>query len=275
MSATDAVFASRVAEGYDRLMVPMLFEAYAAEVPPRLPRLASGHVLETAAGTGVVTAAMAAALPAAVAITATDLNPPMLDRAALRLPPGRVTLRQADAQALPFEDAAFDALVCQFGMMFMPDRPRALAEARRVLKPGGRLLFSVWSALERNPIPAIVQDAVAASYPDDPPLFMARTPHGHDDIPGLTGALGAAGFAEVTAERVELPCRSPSSRLAATAICQGTPLRAEIEKRGVPGLDAVTEIAAQAVARRLAGGAMNVPVGAPMEAIFFSATRPR
>ncbi|MGG5820216.1 class I SAM-dependent methyltransferase [Falsiroseomonas sp. HW251] len=274
MSATDAVFAGRVAEGYDRLMVPMLFEAYAAEVPPRLPRLAEGHVLETAAGTGIVTAAMAAALPAAVAITATDLNPPMLDRAAPRLPSGRVTLRQADAQRLPFEDGAFDALVCQFGVMFFPDKPAALAEARRVLRPGGRLLFSVWSGLDRNPIPAIVQAAVAAQFPDDPPLFMARTPHGHGDIPGMTAALEAAGFTDFGAERVELPCRSPSARLAATAICQGTPLRAEIEARRVPGLDAVTEIAAQALARKLAGGAMNTPVSAPMEAIFFSAIRP-
>jgi SAM-dependent methyltransferase len=252
----------------------MLFEAYAAEVPPRLPRLNRGHVLETAAGTGVVTAALARALPASVAITATDLNQPMLDRAALRLAPGRVTLRQADAQGLPFEDGVFDALVCQFGIMFMPDRPRALAEALRVLRPGGRLLLSVWTAIESNPIVAIVQDAVATQFLDDPPMFMVRTPHGHGDVPGMTAALEAAGFAGVSAERVALTCRAPSARHAATAFCQGTPLRAEIEARRVPGLDAVTEIATQAVARKLAGGATNEPVSAPMEAIFFSATRP-
>jgi SAM-dependent methyltransferase len=273
MSSPDAVFAGRVAEGYDRLMVPMLFEPYAAEVARRMV-LGAGHLLETAAGTGVVTAALAEALPAAVAITATDLNQPMLDRAALRLPPGRVTLRQADAQALPFDDAGFDALVCQFGVMFMPDKPRALAEAWRVLVPGGRLLLSVWSGLDRNPITDAVQRAVAAQFPDDPPLFMARTPHGHHDIAAMTAALDAAGFAEVGVERVALPCRSPSSRQAATALCQGTPLRAEIEARGGPGLDAVTEAAARALAAALAGGAIEAPVEAQMEAIYFVARRP-
>ena len=275
MSRTDAVFAGRVAEGYDRLMVPMLFAPYAAEAAARMAWLDSGHLLETAAGTGIVTAGLADALPPGVAITATDLNQPMLDRAALRLPPGRVELRQADAQDLPFDDAAFDAVVCQFGMMFMPDKPRALAEALRVLKPGGRLLLSVWSDLARNPIAGIVQEAVAALYAEDPPMFMARTPHGHHDVPAMTAVLAAAGFGEVRHERVELPCRAASALLAATALCQGTPLRSEIEARGAPSLDDVTRRAARALADRLAGGSPDVPLEAPMEAIYFSAARPR
>jgi len=274
MPPIDAVFAERVAEGYDRLMVPLLFAPYAAEVIPRLAWLTSGHLLETAAGTGIVTAALAEALPEAVRITATDLNQPMLDRAALRLPAGRVTLRQADAQRLPFEDASFDAVVCQFGIMFMPDKSAAYAEMRRVVRPGGRILFSVWTALDRSPIPDAVQSIVAAHYPADPPLFMERTPHGHHDIPAITAALEAAGFASVQAEIVELTCRAPSARHAATAICHGTPLRAEIEARGEPGLEAVTEAAVQAVADRLGDGRPETPVAAPMEAIFFSATKP-
>jgi SAM-dependent methyltransferase len=273
MSSSNPVFAAGVAEGYDRNMVPMFFRPYAAEAAARLAWLREGHLLETAAGTGAVTAALVAALPDTVAITATDLNQPMLDRAALRLPPGRVALRQADAQQLPFPDESFDALVCQFGLMFM-DKPAALGEAFRVLAPGARMMLSVWSGLDRNPIPALVQQAVADQFPDDPPLFMARTPHGHGDIPALTAALEAAGFAPITAERVTLPCRANSARHAAMAICQGTPLRAEIEARRVPGLDAVTEIAAQRLARVLAGGAMDEPVEAPMEAILLTAAKP-
>lgn len=273
MSSTTPSFAASVAEGYDRLMLPMFFQPYAAEAASRLAWLRAGRLLETAAGTGAVTAALAAALPDTVAITATDLNQPMLDRAALRLPPGRVTLRQADAQRLPFPDGAFDALVCQFGLMFM-DKAAAHAEAFRVLAPGGRLLVSVWSGLDRNPIPAVVQDAVAEQFPLDPPLFMARTPHGHGDLAALASGLEAAGFAVLDADRVTLPCRTASAREAATAICQGTPLRAEIEARGTPDLDAVTETAALALARALAGGAMDVPIEAPMEAILVSAVKP-
>lgn len=273
MLPSDNVFAQRVAESYDRLMVPLLFESYAAEVASRLAWLERGHLLETAAGTGVVTAALAATLPGGVAITGTDLNQPMLDRAALRLPAGRVTLRTADAQALPFPDASFDAVVCQFGVMFL-DKAAAFAEARRVLRPGGRFLFSVWAGLESNPIPAVVQEAVAALFPSDPPMFMARTPHGHGDVDALTAALAKAGFGGPEVERVALDCRSPSARMAATAICQGTPLRAEIEARGAPDLQTVTEAAVRALAERLGTGAPEGPVSAPMEAIFVSAVRP-
>ncbi|PWS33957.1 SAM-dependent methyltransferase [Falsiroseomonas bella] len=273
MSSTTPNFAAGVAEGYDRLMFPIFFQPYAAEAAARLSGLRAGHLLETAAGTGAVTAALVAALPGTVAITATDLNQPMLDRAALRLPPGRVTLRQADAQQLPFPDDSFDALVCQFGLMFM-DKPAALREAFRVLAPGAPLLLSVWSGLDRNPIPGILQQAVAEQFPDDPPLFMARTPHGHGDIPALTAAMESAGFAGIVAERVTLPCRAKSARHAAMAICQGTPLRAEIEARGTAGLDAVTAFAAQRLAQVLAGGAMDEPVEAPMEAILLTAAKP-
>ena len=110
----------------------------------------SGELLETACGTGILTRALAARLPEAVAITATDLNEPMLDFARLQPSGGRVAWRQADAQALPFSDGTFDAVVCQFGVMFFPDKQRAYREVFRLLKPGGRFLFSVWDRLETN-----------------------------------------------------------------------------------------------------------------------------
>lgn len=270
MARTDAAFVGKIPELYDRLMGPMLFQPYAADMARRLAGLTGGDVLETAAGTGILSRAMVAALPASVAITATDLNQPMLDHAAAQQGAARVTWRQADAQALPFADQSFDVVVCQFGVMFFPDKAAGYREAFRVLKPGGRFLFNVWSALELSPIPHTVQQAVAAQFPADPPQFVARTPHGYHDIAAITVALGAAGFAAITAERRTERSRAVSAHAAAMAFCQGTPLRAEIEARDPARLDAVTGAAARALGERLGAGAIE----APMEAIVFSATRP-
>ncbi len=274
MSHADSAFTGKIPELYDRLMGPMLFHPYAAEMARRLQWLTAGHVLETAAGTGIVTRAMAAALPPAVAITATDLNQPMLDHAAAQPGAARVVWRQADAQTLPFPAQTFDAVVCQFGIMFFADKAAGYREALRVLKPGGMWLFAVWSPLELSPIADTVVQAVVAQFPADPPQFLARTPHGYNDIDAISAALGTAGFTAIAAERRVETSRAVSARTAATAFCQGSPMRGEITARDASRLEAVTDAAAQAVADRFAGGAIDVPIAAPMEAIIFSATRP-
>ena len=274
MSHADSAFTGRIPELYDRLMGPMLFHPYAAEMARRLQWLTAGHVLETAAGTGIVTRAMAAALPPAVAITATDLNQPMLAHAAAQPGAARVVWRQADAQKLPFPAQIFDAVVCQFGVMFFADKAAGYREALRVLKPGGQWLFAVWSPLERSPISHTIGQAVAAQFPADPPHFIARTPHGYNDIDAISAALGTAGFTAIAAERRVETSHAVSARAAATAFCHGSPLRGEITARDASRLEAVTDAAAQALADRFAGGATDVPIAAPMEAIIFSATRP-
>ncbi len=270
MAQSDTVFSGKIPELYDRLMGPMLFQPYAADMVRRLGILRAGHVLETAAGTGILSRALAAALPELVAITATDLNQPMLDHAAVQPGAARIAWRQADAQALPFAAQMFDAVVCQFGVMFFPDKAAGYREAWRVLKPGGRFLFNVWSALVLSPIPQTVTDVVAAQFPADPPQFLARTPHGYNDIAAITKALGTAGFADVTSERRVERSHAASAHHAATAFCQGSPLRAEIAARDASRLQAVTEIAAQALTQKFGANAIE----APMEAIVFSATRP-
>src|SRR3954466_10090578 len=181
MTGRDAVFAGSIPALYDRFLGPLLFEPYGRDLAARLSDLGAGRVLETAAGTGIVTAALAERLPSAVALVATDLNQAMVDHAAAKPALRRVELRQADALALPFADASFDAVACQFGVMFFPDRVAGYREARRVLKPGGRFVFNVWDSLAHNPIPRCVVDAAAARYPHNPPRFLARTPHGHHD----------------------------------------------------------------------------------------------
>ena len=181
MSAGDKVFAGSIPENYDRYMVPLIFERYARDIARRAAALSPKAVLETAAGSGVVTRALAPGLSPDASYIATDLNQPMLDYAATRQNDSRITWRKADAQSLPFEDAAFDLVCCQFGVMFFPDRPSAYREARRVLKPGGSFLFNAWDRIEENVFADDVTRALAEFFPSDPPRFMARTPHGYHD----------------------------------------------------------------------------------------------
>src|SRR5690349_19065288 len=151
VATVDKVFAGSIPDLYERFLVPLIFESYALDLAARLAKTRPAAVLETAAGTGVLTRALAAALPAETRLTITDLNQPMLDHAKSRQPAdSRIAWQQADALALPFEDRSFDAVACQFGAMFFPDKVQGYKEARRVLKPGGRFFFSVWDRIEDN-----------------------------------------------------------------------------------------------------------------------------
>ena len=215
-----------------------------------------GRVLESAAGTGVVTRALAAVLQEGVSIDATDLNQAMLDHASRQLSSARVTWRQADAQSLPFPHGVFDAVVCQFGVMFFPDKPRAFSEAYRVLNPSGRFLFNVWDLIEENEFADLVQKSVAALFPNDPPMFLARTPHGHHDAAALEAQLRTAGFAKVATETVTRESVSPSALSVAIGYCQGTPMRNEIEARDAARLAEATEVAAAAITTRFGPGSV-------------------
>jgi ubiquinone/menaquinone biosynthesis C-methylase UbiE len=251
VEATDKLFAGSIPEMYDRLLVPLIFEPYALDLAGRLAAVEPRHVLEVAAGTGVVTRAMAARLPQEARIVATDLNQPMIDHAAARQArDGRLSWQQANALALPFEDGKFDAVACQFGAMFFPDKIKAYGEARRVLKPGGRYFFNVWDRIADNEFADVVTEALAGFFPEDPPRFLARTPHGYHDVERIRGELTAAGFAKIAIETVEHVSRAASPRDPAIAYCQGTPLRNEIEARGAARLGEATDVAAEALARR-------------------------
>ena len=263
MSAVDKIFAGSIPENYDRHMVPLIFESYARDMAQRAAALSPKAVLEMAAGSGVVTRALAPMLSPDARYVVTDLNQPMLDYAATRQKQdNRVTWRQADAQALPFEDAAFDLVCCQFGVMFFPDRPSAYREARRVLKPGGTFLFNAWDRIEENVFADEVTNALAEFFPDDPPRFMARTPHGYHDTALIRSDLAKAGFSDVTIETKAAESRAPSPRQVAVAYCQGTPLRNEIESRGADKLEAATEHAASAIARKHGSGEVAAKIQA-------------
>jgi SAM-dependent methyltransferase len=242
MSGTDTVFAGSIPALYDRLLGPLLFEPFARDLAARAAALHPADILETAAGTGIVTAALARALPEA-RIVATDLNQTMLDIA--RRESAMVSFRAADAQSLPFADASFDLVACQFGVMFFPDRVGAYREVRRVLRKGGRFLFNAWDAIDMNPVTAAVAGAMTALFPDDPPGFYSRIPFGYHDKARIEADLRAAGFTDIAIETVA-PTSRVDARNAAIGLCQGTPLCAEIEARG--NLEAATNAAAAALA---------------------------
>src|SRR5882672_6543699 len=263
MSAGDKIFAGSIPENYDRYMVPLIFESYARDMAQKASALSPKAVLETAAGSGVVTRALAPKLSPDARYVVTDLNQPMLDYAATRQKhDDRITWRQADAQALPFEDAAFDLVCCQFGATFFPDRPSAYREARRVLKPGGCFLFNAWDRIEENVFADDVTNALAEFFPNDPPRFMARIPHGYHDTMLIRSDLAKAGFSNVTIETKAAQSRAPSPRYAAIAYCQGTPLRNEIEARSAEKLEAATDHATAAIARRHGNGEVAAKIQA-------------
>ena len=264
----DQVFTGSIPTFYDTYLVPLIFAPYAVDLAQRLRGRRLGHVLEVAAGTGVVTRELAATLDADTVIVATDLNQAMLDHGAAVGTARPVEWRAADAMALPFPDAAFDAVVCQFGVMFFPDRARAYAEARRVLRPGGLFLFNAWDRIEENEFADTVTRALATVFPDDPPRFLARTPHGYHDRATIERDLAAGGFtARAALTTVAARSRAPSPRHPALAYCQGTPLRNEIEARDAARLAQATDVAAEAVARQFGRGAVDGKIQAHVVAI--------
>jgi ubiquinone/menaquinone biosynthesis C-methylase UbiE len=258
MAATDRVFTGSIPDIYDRFFVPLIFEPYAEDLASRVAKLHPVAVLEIAAGTGVVTRAMAARLPPDARLTVTDLNQPMLDRARSRQAEDRrIEWKQADALALPFADQTFDAVVCQFGVMFFPDKMQGYREARRVLKPGGLYVFNVWDRIEDNEFADVVTQALAKVFPEDPPRFLARTPHGYYDAAKIRDELSAAGFSDISIETIDHRSKAASPRDPAIAYCQGTPLRNEIEARGAGRLEEATNRAAEAVAERFGSAAVD------------------
>ncbi len=262
MASNDAAFAGSIPALYDRHLGPVLFEPYASDLVRRLPHLDNGAILEIAAGTGIVTQQLAATLPSAVRIIATDLNQPMLDHAAAKPGMARVLFQQADALVLPFAAAEFDVVVCQFGVMFFPDRVAGYREALRVLKPGGQFILNVWDTLSLNPLAEVASNAMAARFPQDPPQFLARVPYTYNDEAVLRADLAAAGFTQIAIDTVASTSRAASHRDPAIGFCQGSPMRNEIEARDPDGLQAATDAAADALAARFGTGAIEAPMQA-------------
>jgi SAM-dependent methyltransferase len=260
---TENLFTGSIPELYETRLVPLLFEPYAADLANRVASRSIASMLEIAAGTGVVTRSLASALPKEVSIVATDLSQPMLDLAEAIGSKRPVQWRQADAMQLPFPDGMFDAVVCQFGVMFFPDKPKAFSEARRVLRPGGVFIFSVWDRIEENEFANAVATAIESLFPSNPPQFFVETPHGYYDHRAIKRDLADGGFTaspQISTATARSQAKSP--RVPAVAFCQGTPLRNEIEARDASRLGEATNIAAEAIAQGFGRG----PVDGKMQA---------
>lgn len=263
--STDTSWLDSMPAVYDRALGPALFAPFAVYLAGAASALAPGRLLELAAGTGVATSELVAALPD-TEIVATDLNPAMVSYGAAKVP--GATWRPADAQLLDDPDGSFDVVVCQFGVMFFPDKPAAFAEAARVLAPGGTLLVIVWDVVEASPFPAALVAGVAAAVPEDPPSFVVRIPHGYHD-PGLIASdLRAGGLEPVAIERLVLHGTAPSAATLAEGFCRGTPLRFALQERG--DLDDLTAAVAAEMTTRLGRG----PVEGELAALVVSARRP-
>ena len=269
MKEDHAQFAGSIPAAYDRYLGPVLFQTYAEDLAARLQVPENGSVLELACGTGIVTRELRNRLPATVKLIASDLNEPMFQQAALKFAEGEaVEWRQADACSLPFGDGIFDAVVCQFGIMFVPDKALAAREARRVLKPGGVFLFNVWDAIEHNELCRIAHETIAGYFDKDPPTFY-QVPFGYHDHDEIRRVLGEAGFRDVRIDVVDKLSGASRAEDTAIGLVQGNPVSVTILERDPSLLPVITNAVTAALKSRF--GEANLR--APLRAIVVEARR--
>jgi ubiquinone/menaquinone biosynthesis C-methylase UbiE len=256
-----ARFVGSIPELYDRHLGPVLFEPYAKELASRIPEGAK-RVLELAAGTGRLTKHLLAGIGADAELVVTDLNEPMLDEAKKHITRGheRVQWKAADMLALPFEAGSFDAVFCQFGLMFAPDKLQAMKEMRRVLAPGGTLLLSVWDELGKNVASQRLHHMAFALLPLDPPTFMS-TPFSMSDAPALKSLASDAGFKDVRIDTVVKTAEAVSAADLAIGCVRGNPLSLQLQERGVD-VDAFQTQVAAALAHEFGESPCKSPLSA-------------
>ena len=262
--STENIFKGSIPDTYDEYLVPLIFSDYAEDLTSRVSVADSATILETAAGTGVLTECLANRLPSGVKIIATDLNSTMLDIARENLA-GRsnISFDLANAIDLHYNDDSFDVVLCQFGVMFFPDLIQAYREVYRVLKPGGEFIFNVWDSLDKNYFSRAVHESVIKLDQANPPDFL-KLPYGYHDVEIIKEQLQEAGFRNIGVDVVKKQSRVDSARNVALALAAGSPLAAQLAERGLS--DAVETVEADLLDEFGEG-----EISAPMQAIVFHA----
>jgi ubiquinone/menaquinone biosynthesis C-methylase UbiE len=271
MADKNAAFVGDIPGNYDRYLRTVFFQGFAEDLARRLTLKPGMRVLETACGTGIVTRQLLDRMRGHGTLVATDLNGAMIDHARRQVSaePGIVEWQTADATKLPFPDGSFDAVVCQFGLMFFPDKGAGIREAFRVLKPGGRYLFNVWDTMARNAFGRITHETVASFFPTDPPSFYTVPFSLHDPEP-TRALLEAAGFGQIAWTHLETTGTSPSAAEASIGLIEGNPILGAIMERRPEALGEIK----RAVAARITAELGDSPVRAPLRALVFTARRP-
>ena len=265
----NAAFVGSIPENYDQHLGPVLFEPYATDLASRVNVPPKASVLEIACGTGIVTRHLRDSIPADARLTATDLNQAMMDYAAQKFrPEENVAWKQADATDLPFPDQSFDTVVCQFGLMFFPDKPNAAAEVYRVLKPGGAFLFNVWDDIEVNDLARTAHAIILKFFPENPPDFY-DVPFSFHEHQAIKSLLFGAGFHEI--ELFVIPHTSVihSARDVAHGLIHGNPVITAIKERDESKAPAVEAALAAAISNQF----RDSPVKARMQALVCTAVR--
>ncbi len=272
MSQSHSQFTGTIPEIYDTYLGPLLFEFTAKDLASRVRDHIASHskILEVACGTGIATNHFRKASPETAVILATDLNGAMIEHAQKKQGhlPG-VTFEIADAMALPFEDLEFDLVLCQFGIMFFPDKLKALTEMSRVLKPGGRLAFNVWDSFEQNKCVAIAHETISGFFDDEPPKFL-KTPFGFYDIDPIKNLLAQAGFHNIEFDIVSETIEGLDPVHVARGLVEGNPGIIEINERAIAKASEVTKAVAQAIEDEFGPRPLKIP----LQAIAFKATKP-
>ena len=269
MNNDAAGFIGSIPQHYEQGLGPLIFVDYAADIARRVAAGNPARVLETAAGTGIVTRKLLDALPAGVHLTATDLNPPMLEIARTKFRAGeQVEFQPADAMALPFADASFDAVVCQFGLMFFPDKAKSCSEVYRVLAPGGRFVFSVWDSHRYNPFGRIAYEVPGRFFPADPPQFY-NVPFSCHRIDPIKELLIVAGFSDINVAVVGFQKDIPDASVFARGLIYGNPMIDQVRARGGVEPELIVDAMVETLRREFGAD----PGRMPLQAIVFSATK--
>jgi ubiquinone/menaquinone biosynthesis C-methylase UbiE len=269
MSGNSSAFTGSIPKDYDAGLGPIIFAHYAIAMAQHAVSGATSHVLETACGTGIVTRALRDALPATTHLTATDLNGEMMDVARAKVKAGEaVDFQVADGTALPFADASFDTMICQFGMMFYPDKDRGFREAYRVLMPGGRYLFSVWDSHGYNPFGRITHGTIASFFSEDPPQFYA-VPFSYSDLNQIKEALLAAGFDSIKASVLRRLQPVQDFGAFARGAVFGNPVLHQITQRGGASPETIRRAVADALRKDLG----QEPTAMPLQMILVEACK--